>query len=118
MSSATEMIRTFKAGTFEQKAQREEQIMQLPQWINRIIVGHMVFMLTLAAGGAWWASSVAKDISYMRDRMEAIEARIEPLIDIRYKATDAAKDFAVRDERIRQMEARLLELERKANGAK
>ena len=92
--------------------------MELPKWVNKIIVAHLLVIVTASSGMGWLLAEMKADLAFTRQRLTSIEAALERTNDDRYRTRDAERDFRVRDENIARLHMRISELERKANGAK
>jgi len=77
------------------------------------LLGIISLMVVQLVGASWWASSMAADVRYMRQDIVKLTLQITQQNDERYKASEAAKDFAAVDARMNRYEARLLVIENK-----
>lgn len=115
MSSAPAMSNAFK---IEPAKRSEKETMELPKWVNKLIVTHLLVIISSASGIGWLLAEMRADLSFTRQRLTSIEQTLAAQIDDRYRARDAERDFRVRDETINRMHMRISELERKLNAAK
>lgn len=67
------------------------------------VVSIALFLLVQTLGWVWWASSTSTTLAFLKDELKNVKQTLTETDADRYKASEAAKDFAVRDAKITEL---------------
>lgn len=81
----------------------DEQVAEL-NLIKKIVGGVGGLIMMQLFGAMWWASSVATNLEYIKVDISALKAQGALVIVDRYTATDAKRDGAAVDMKIRDLQ--------------
>lgn len=80
--------------------ERRQNFVKHELQVFHAILGVAALLIAQTAGIVWWAATTSERVNSVITKV----AELEKLTTDRYRATDAAKDFIIRDQRIARNE--------------
>jgi hypothetical protein len=93
------------------KERRGHHDLVLPDWIRNSLIGIGVGLVANIISVTWWAATLTTNQSFMSNQIQNLTSDLKGMTMDRYRAADAARDFAVVVARIDRVEDRVSTME-------